>query len=83
MRNAFSTRTNNFPALRPPPLPREYVDFLVAVRPTLQAAADEASLWQREHRLALLEQANKLIEDIERRWKLPVVFPMKIMEKLQ
>lgn len=83
MRNASSIRTNTFPALRHPPLPREYVDFLVAVRPTLQAAADDASLWQREHRMALLEQANRLIEDIERRWQKPIVFPMRIMEKLK
>ncbi len=76
MPNASLPRTNWFSDHAPQTLPREYIDFLVAVRPTLKAAAEETDHWQREHRLQLLERANKLIDDMERRWKTPIVYPI-------
>lgn len=76
MPNASSRPINWFSTHAPQTLPREYIDFLIAVRPTLKAAAEETDHWQREHRLQLLERANKLIEDMERRWKTPIVYPI-------
>jgi hypothetical protein len=53
------------------------------VRPTLKAAAEESELWQREHRLMLLEQADRLIADMQRRWSMHIRFPIKTLGSVQ
>jgi len=83
LRNASFSRTSLLSTHAHPNIPSEYIDFLVMVRPTLKAAAEESELWQREHRLMLLEQADRLIADMQRRWGMHIRFPIKTLGSVQ